>query len=58
MKRIIRVNSRQSFFFEMRKYKEIETMVEELSAMLINKKMLADAKNVAEAKKVAIRDLQ
>ena len=42
----------------MRNYKEIETMVEELSAMLINKKMLADAKNVAEAKQVVIRDLQ
>ena len=51
LSRIIRVNSRQLFFFKMRNYKEIETMVEELSAMLINKKMLADAKNIAEAKR-------
>ena len=29
-------------------------MVEELSAMLINKKMLADAKNVAEAKRLLL----
>ena len=54
LSRIIRVNSRQLFFFKMRNYKEIETMVEELSAMLINKKMLADAKNVAEAKRLLL----
>ena len=54
LSRIIRVNSRQLFFFKMRKYKEIETMVEEFSAMLINKKMLADAKNMAEAKKLLL----
>ena len=29
-------------------------MVEELSAMLISKKMLADAKNVAEAKRLLL----
>ena len=29
-------------------------MVEELSAILINKKMLADAKNVAEAKRLLL----
>ena len=29
-------------------------MVEELSAMLINKKMLADAKNLAEAKRLLL----
>ena len=34
---IIRVNSRQLFFFRLRNYKEIETMVEELSAILIKK---------------------
>ena len=34
---IIRVNSRQLFFFRSRIYKEIETMVEELSAALIKK---------------------
>ena len=54
LSRIIRANSRQLFFFKMRNYKEIETMVEELSAMLINKKMLADAKNVAEAKRLLL----
>ena len=54
LSRIIRVNSRQLFFFKMRNYKEIETMTEELAAMLINKKMLADAKNVAEAKRLLL----
>ena len=54
LSRIIRVNSRQLFFFKMRNYKEIETMVEELSAMLINRKMLADAKNIAEAKRLLL----
>ena len=34
---IIRVNSRQLFFFRLRNYKEIETMVEKLSAVLIKK---------------------
>ena len=38
----------------MRNYKEIETVTEELAAMLINKKMLADAKNVAAAKRVLL----
>ena len=41
---IIRVNSRQLFFFKMRNYKEIQTMIEELSALLIKKKLLADDK--------------
>ena len=41
---IIRVNSRQLFFFRLRNYKEIETMVEELSAVLIKKSTVADAK--------------
>ena len=48
----IRVNSRQLFFFRLRNYKEIETMVEELSAVLIKKSTVADAKNLAEAKKL------
>ena len=51
---IIRVNSRQLFFFRLRNYKEIETMVEELSAVLIKKPTLADAKNLAEAKKLLL----
>ena len=34
---IIRVNSRQLFFFRLRNYEEIETMVEELSAVLLKK---------------------
>ena len=54
LSRIIRVNSRQLFFFKMRNYKEIETMVEELSTMLIKRKMLADAKNIAEAKRLLL----
>ena len=37
---IIRVNSRQLFFFRLRNYKEIETMVEELSAVLIKNQPL------------------
>ena len=32
---IIRVNSRQLFFFRLRNYKEIEAMVEELSVVLM-----------------------
>ena len=51
---IIRVNSRQLFFFRLRNYKEIETMVEELSAVLIKKSTVADAKNLAEAKKLLL----
>ena len=51
---IIRVNSRQFFFFRLRNYKEIETMVEELSAVLIKKSSVADTKNLAEAKKLML----
>ena len=51
---IIRVNSCQLFFFRLRNYKEIETMVEELSAVLIKKSSVADAKNLAEAKKLML----
>ena len=51
---IIRVNSRQLFFFRLRNYKEIETMVEELSAVLIKKSSVAEAKNLAEAKKLML----
>ena len=51
---IIRVNSRQLFFFRLRNYKEIETMVEELSAVLIKKSTVADTKNIAEAKKLIL----
>ena len=51
---IIRVNSRQLFFFRFRNYKEIETMVEELSAVLIKKSSVADTKNLAEAKKLML----
>ena len=42
---IIRVNSRQLFFFRLRNYKEIETMVEELSAVLIKKSSVADTRS-------------
>ena len=51
---IIRVNSRQLFFFRLRNYKEMETMVEELSGVLIKKLTAADAKSLAEAKKVLL----
>ena len=51
---IIRVDSRQLFFFRLRNYKEIETMVEELSAVLIKKSSVADTKNLAEAKKLML----
>ena len=51
---IIRVNSRQLFFFRLRNYKEIETMGEELSAVLIKKSSVADTKNLAEAKKLML----
>ena len=51
---IIRVNSRQLFFFRLRNYKEIETMVEELSAVLIKKSTVADTKSLAEAKKLLL----
>ena len=50
---IIRVNSRQLFFFRLRNYKEIETM-EELSAVLIKKSSVADTKSLAEAKKLLL----
>ena len=51
---IIRVNSRQLFFFRLGNCKEIETMVEELSAVLIKKSSVADTKNLAEAKKLLL----
>ena len=49
---IIRVNSRQLFFFRLRNYKEIETMVEELAAVMINRKSIANSKNLTEAKRL------
>ena len=51
---IIRVTSRHLFLFRLRNYKEIETMVEEVSAVLIKKSALADTKNLAEAKKIML----
>ena len=50
----IRVDSRQLFFFRFRNYREIETMVEELSAVFLKKSAVADAKNLAEAKKLSL----
>ena len=47
---IIRVNSRQLFFFKMRNYKEIQTMIEELSALLVKKNLLASERNMQNAK--------
>ena len=46
---IIRVNSRQLYFFKMRNYKEIQTMVDELSALLIKNNFLTD-KQINNAK--------
>ena len=46
---IIRVNSRQLYFFKMRNYKEIQTMIDELSALLIKRNFLSD-KNIHNAK--------
>ena len=51
---IIRVNSRQLYFFKMRNYKEIQTMIEELSALLIKKNFLMDDKNINSAKKTLL----
>ena len=51
---IIRVNSRQLFFFRLRNYKEIETMVEALSPVLIKKSSVANTKNLAEAKNLLL----
>ena len=50
----IRVNSRQLFFFKMRNYKEIQTMIEELSALLVKKNLLMDDKNIHNAKKTLL----
>ena len=47
---IIRVNSRQLFFFKMRNYKELQTMIEELSVLLIKKNLLKNDKNISNAK--------
>ena len=47
---IIRVNSRQLFFFKLRTYKEIQTMKEELSALLVKKNLLKSEKNMMNAR--------
>ena len=39
-------------FLRLREYKEIETMVEELSAVLIKKSSVADTKNLSETRKL------
>ena len=41
-------------FLDYETEKKIETMVEELSAILIKKSTVADAKNLAEAKKLLL----
>ena len=51
---LIRVNNRRLFLFRFRNYKEIETSVEELSAILMKKSSVADTKNLAEAKKLML----
>ena len=53
----IRVNSRQLFFFRLRNYKEIQTMVDELSAVLIKKPSGADTKNL-QKQKLFLRSVQ
>ena len=51
---IIRVNSRQLFFVKMRNYKEVQTMIEELSALLVKKNLLLDDKNIHNAKQTLL----
>ena len=46
---IIRVNSRQLYFFKMRNYKDIQTMIDELSTLLKKRNFLSD-KNIHNAK--------
>ena len=47
---VARTNARQLYFFRLRNYKEIQSMVEELSAILIKRKLLSNEKNLADAK--------
>ena len=54
---IIRVNSRQLFFFRLRNYKEIETMVEELSAVLIKKINRRRHQKPGRSKEIIIRSV-
>ena len=51
----IRVNSRQLLFFRFKSYKQIETMVEEFSAVLIKKSSVADTKHLAQARKLTLQ---
>ena len=41
-------------FFKMRNYKEIQTMIEELSALLVRKNLLMVDKNIHNAKKTLL----
>ena len=43
-----------NILLQVENYKEIETMVEELSAVLIKKSSVADTKNLQEAKKLLL----
>ena len=45
-----RTNARQLFFFRLRIYREIQTMIEELSALLIKRKLLSNDKTINDAK--------
>ena len=49
---IIRINSRQLFFFKITNYREIMSLVEELSALLIKKKIMNN--NINDAKKTLL----
>ena len=54
---IIRVNSRQLFFFRLRNYKEIETMVEELSAVLMEKIFCSRYQKFSRSKEIIVRSV-
>ena len=45
---VARTNARQLYFFRLRNYKEIQSMIEELSAILIKRKLLSNEKNLTK----------
>ena len=47
---VARTNVRQLYFFRLRNYKEIQSMVEELSAILLKRNLLSNEKNLTDAK--------
>ena len=47
---VARTNVRQLYFFRLRNYKEIQSMVEELSAILLKRNLLSNEQNLTDAK--------